>query len=102
LFDLSDRLRVRGWQVAAYTMLPNIQETAVMRVLVRHGFSRDMADMLLQDAKRGIDYLLKHRPAPLTSVEATAFTHNGVAAKSLPTVSASKPKPGPDVAQAAE
>ena len=78
LFDLSDRLRVRGWQVAAYTMPPNIQEIVVMRVLVRHGFSRDMADMLLEDTKRGIDYLLKHRPAtPQTAAEGTTFTHDG-------------------------
>ena len=84
LFDLSDRLRVRGWQVAAYTMPPNIQDTVVMRVLVRHGFSRDMADMLLEDIRRGIDYLLKHKPAsPQTATEATTFTHDGVAAKRL-------------------
>jgi glutamate decarboxylase len=82
LFDLSDRLRVRGWQVAAYTMPPNIQETVVMRVLVRHGFSRDMADMLLEDTKRGVDYLLKHRPAtPQTAAEGTMFSHDGAAAK---------------------
>jgi glutamate decarboxylase len=82
LFDLSDRLRVRGWQVAAYTMPPNIQEVVVMRVLVRHGFSRDMADMLLEDMKRGIAFLQKHRPAsPQTAAEGTTFTHDGVAAK---------------------
>ncbi len=28
LFDLSDRLRMRGWQVAAYTMPPNITESS--------------------------------------------------------------------------
>jgi glutamate decarboxylase len=85
LFDLSDRLRVRGWQVAAYTMPPNIEETVVMRVLVRHGFSRDMADMLLEDTKRGIDYLLKHRPAtPQTAPEGMTFTHDGTAAKPAP------------------
>jgi glutamate decarboxylase len=85
LFDLSDRLRVRGWQVAAYTMPPNLQETVVMRVLVRHGFSRDMADMLLEDTKRGIDYLLKHRPSsPLTSAEGASFAHGGRAATPLP------------------
>ena len=82
LFDLSDRLRVRGWQVAAYTMPPNIQDVVVMRVLVRHGFSRDMADMLLEDMKRGIEFLQKHRPAsPQTAAEGTTFTHDGVAAK---------------------
>ena len=31
LFDLSERLRMRGWQVAAYTMLPNIADLVVMR-----------------------------------------------------------------------
>ena len=81
LFDLSDRLRVRGWQVAAYTMPPNIQATVVMRVLVRHGFSRDMADMLIEDTGRGIDHLLKHRPStPQTAAEATTFTHDGAPA----------------------
>ena len=47
LFDLSERLRMRGWQVAAYTMLPNITDVVVMRLIIRNGFSRDMADMLL-------------------------------------------------------
>ncbi|MDQ6930334.1 MAG: glutamate decarboxylase, partial [Candidatus Eremiobacteraeota bacterium] len=46
LFDLSERLRSRGWQIAAYTMVPNLENFAVMRILVRHGFSRDMADLL--------------------------------------------------------
>ncbi len=84
LFDLSDRLRVRGWQVAAYTMPANIQDVIVMRVLVRHGFSRDMADMLLEDAKRGIEFLLKHKPVSrVTAAEGVGFTHSAVAAKQL-------------------
>ncbi len=87
LFDLSDRLRVRGWQVAAYTMPPNIQDVVVMRVLVRHGFSRDMGDMLITDMKRGIDYLVAHKPSvPQSPAEGTTFTHDGAAAKSLPAV----------------
>ena len=90
LFDLSDRLRVRGWQVAAYTMPPNIQDTVVMRVLVRHGFSRDMADLLLEDVRRSIDHLLRHRPSvQQTADEATTFTHSAVAAVPTPAV----PKP---------
>ena len=81
LFDLSDRLRVRGWQVAAYTMLPNIQDTVVMRVLVRHGFSRDMANLLLEDVKRGIDTLERHAPSvPQSAAEGATFTHSAVAA----------------------
>ena len=41
-------------------MLPNISEVVVMRLLIRHGFSRDMADMLLEDFRRAIDFLQKH------------------------------------------
>jgi glutamate decarboxylase len=85
LFELSDRLRVRGWQVAAYTMPANIQDMVVMRVLVRHGFSRDMADMLLEDIKRAIDYLQQHPlQVPQTAAEATTFNHNGVSSEKLP------------------
>jgi glutamate decarboxylase len=79
LFELSDRLRVRGWQVAAYSMLPNITDVVVMRVLIRHGFTRDMADMLVQDIGRSIEYLKKH-PAtiPQAAIEGTTFTHHGL------------------------
>lgn len=98
LFDLSDRLRVRGWQVAAYTMPPNIQDIAVMRVLVRHGFSRDMGDMLIEDMKRSIGFLLKHPPtSPQLPAEGATFMHGGTAAKALakgaPKVGDLKPAP---------
>ena len=82
LFDLSDRLRVRGWQAAAYAMPADIQNVVVMRVLVRHGFSRDMAQMFLEDVKRSVEYLKKHRPTtPQTAEEGTTFTHDATALK---------------------
>jgi glutamate decarboxylase len=46
LYDLSDRLRARGWQVPAYSMPPNREDLVVQRVLVRHGVSRDLGDLL--------------------------------------------------------
>jgi glutamate decarboxylase len=80
LFDLSDRLRMRGWQAAAYSMLPNITEVVVMRLLIRHGFSRDMADLMLDDFRRSIEHLQKHPgQKPLTAADGTAFTHHGFA-----------------------
>lgn len=80
LFDLSDRLRTRGWQAAAYTMLANIEDVVVMRLLIRHGFSRDMADMLLEDFARSITHLQHHAPsAPITEAEGSGFTHSAVA-----------------------
>ena len=86
LFDLSDRLRTRGWKAAAYTMLPNITGVAVMRLLIRHGFSRDMADLFLEDLRRSIDHLTKHSsPKPLTAAEGTTFTHHALPKEKLPT-----------------
>ena len=85
LFDLSERLRMRGWQVAAYTMLPNITDLVVMRLLIRNGFSRDMADMLLEDIRRSIDHLQKHPVTkPLTAAEGTTFTHHAFPKEKLP------------------
>lgn len=60
LYDLSDRLRMRGWQVAAYSMVPNLQETVVMRLVLRHGFSFDMAELFVEDVKRSIAYFKEH------------------------------------------
>ncbi len=76
LFDLADRLRTRGWLVPAYTMPPNREDLAIQRILVRHGFSRDMANMLLDDYRRAVEHLARH-PAttPLTEAEASGFKH---------------------------
>ena len=57
LFDLSDRIRSRGWQIAAYAMPPKREDLVIMRILVRHGFSRDQADLLVDDLQRCIDFL---------------------------------------------
>ncbi len=77
LFDLSDRLRARGWQVAAYTMVPNITDMAVMRVLVRHGFSRDFADALLDDLHRSLEYFKTHPVTePMTAAEGATGSHH--------------------------
>ena len=51
LFDLQDKLAQRGWMVPAYTMPANIEQIVVMRVLCKQGFSRDMADQLLNDIR---------------------------------------------------
>ena len=38
LYDFADRLRNRGWQVPAYSLPANDQDTVVQRILVRQGF----------------------------------------------------------------
>ena len=37
-------------------MPPKVDDLAVMRVCVREGFSRDLADMLLADLKSAVDH----------------------------------------------
>ncbi len=39
VYDLSERLRQRGWQVPAYTFPENLSDMSVMRIVVRNGFS---------------------------------------------------------------
>lgn len=45
LFDLQDKLMQSGSMVPAYTMPKNIEDMVVMRIVVRQGMSRDMADI---------------------------------------------------------
>ncbi len=76
LFDLSDRLRMRGWQVAAYSMPPNRKDLVVQRVLVRHGFSKDLASLFIEDVKRSLEFFAAHPVSkPMTEEEAGGFHH---------------------------
>jgi len=68
LFDLSGIIRIRGWQIAAYSLPPNRQDLVIMRILVRHGVSRDLAHLLIGDLKRAIDYF-KRNPVPHMATE---------------------------------
>src|SRR5207244_11880391 len=40
VFDVSDGLRQYGWQVPAYTMAPDREDLAVLRIVVRDTFRR--------------------------------------------------------------
>jgi glutamate decarboxylase len=48
-FDVSHALRAYGWQVPAYTMPEGATDIAVLRVVVREGFSADLARALRDD-----------------------------------------------------
>ena len=56
VFDISDKLRERGWLVPAYTFPKNREDLAVLRCVCKEGFTRDMADMLLRDLQKAIDH----------------------------------------------
>ncbi|CAO3653715.1 unnamed protein product [Mucor hiemalis] len=48
-FDISSKLRERGWIVPAYTMAPNVEHIKMLRVVVREDFSRSRCEILLKD-----------------------------------------------------
>jgi glutamate decarboxylase len=78
VFDLSERLRQRGWLVPAYTFPENLQDTAVMRIVVRNGFSQDLAGLLISDLRTQVQQLeaATHPPLPLLpSGQRNAFAH---------------------------
>jgi glutamate decarboxylase len=52
VFDVSAGLRERGWQLPAYTFPANREDLAALRVVVRRGFTHDLADLLIQDLQR--------------------------------------------------
>jgi glutamate decarboxylase len=60
VFDITERLRERGWLVPAYTFPENLTGTAVIRVVVRNGFTRDLADLFLDDLDHHWRELAKH------------------------------------------
>ncbi|MBD5343138.1 MAG: glutamate decarboxylase [Bacteroides sp.] len=57
LYDLQDKLAQKGWMIPAYSMPANIESMVVMRALCKQGFSRDMADQLLNDIRFAVNEL---------------------------------------------
>ena len=55
MFDVSEGLRLTGWQVPAYTLAPNLQDTTVLRIVVRNGFGKDLAQLLTDDLRRVVE-----------------------------------------------
>jgi glutamate decarboxylase len=64
VFDVSNRLRRYGWQVPAYTMPENVTDLAVLRIVVREGFSADLADKLLGHLAETVEFLSEHGAGP--------------------------------------
>ena len=76
LYDIADRLRVRGWQVPAYPLTGSVSDISVQRILVRQGVSRDLAFLLLDDIRASIAHFDRHPvTVAMTKEESGGFSH---------------------------
>jgi glutamate decarboxylase len=78
VFDLSERVRMRGWQVPAYTFPENLTDMAVMRIVIRNGFSMDLANLLLDDIRlhvRTLEHNPQTQPPPEIQAKRQSFKH---------------------------
>lgn len=82
VFDVSAALRETGWQLPAYTFPANRTDLAALRIVVRNGFTHDLADLLLADLRRATARLAR-QPTPLRGTESSGFTH-GATTKTNP------------------
>jgi glutamate decarboxylase len=67
-FHLSDRLRMSGWIVPAYTLPPDAEDVTVLRVVVRNDMSRDKIDILVVHIEEACNYLAG-KDLPVTEPE---------------------------------
>jgi glutamate decarboxylase len=75
VFDVSDRLRQSGWLVPAYTLPENLQDLAVLRMVVRAGMTSEMADWLIEGLWRETEFL-ESLDRPIPGEGRQAFSHN--------------------------
>jgi glutamate decarboxylase len=74
VFDVSDRLRQRGWLIPAYTFPANRQDLSVLRIVVRAGMTGTMAELLLEHMREQTEFL-ESLEAPLPGERRSAFAH---------------------------
>jgi glutamate decarboxylase len=74
LYDLSDRLRDRGWQVPSYRMPANRGDVVLQRAVIRNGFTHDLAAMLIHDIERHLRWFAA-QPGFKASEDGAGFHH---------------------------
>ena len=75
VFDVSNALRERGWQVPAYTFPDNRKDLAVLRVVVKRGFTHDVAALFLDDLKRQLPKLERQTATQSDAQSGSSFRH---------------------------
>ena len=75
VFDVADRFRQAGWLVPAYTFPENLQDMAVLRIVIRAGMTSEMADLLIKHLTDATEFL-EALDGPLPGEHRQGFAHN--------------------------
>jgi glutamate/tyrosine decarboxylase-like PLP-dependent enzyme len=59
-FDISNKVRERGWVLSAYSMPPDAQEINSLRIVVRPHLNQDVTEILARDIELACEYLEQH------------------------------------------
>lgn len=77
-FDVSNKVRERGWVLSAYTMPANAESVRSLRIVVRPHLNRNLCDILATDVLAACEFLAKHggnaTPPELHDPHSTATT----------------------------
>ncbi|MCD6309088.1 MAG: glutamate decarboxylase [Candidatus Eremiobacteraeota bacterium] len=69
VFDLSSKLREHGWIIPAYTLPPNAQDIAALRMVVKENLSRDMIDLLFNHIMEACKELGKSKKGKVPGID---------------------------------
>jgi glutamate decarboxylase len=75
LYDLQDRLRMKGWLVPAYPMPDNLSDVTVQRIVVRNGLSKSLAADLLADIRTEVEHL-EQLSGPMPAIDRSGAFHH--------------------------
>ncbi len=59
-FDVSNKVREKGWILSAYTMPPNAEEVTSLRIVIRAHLNRTIVESLAKDIEEACNFLEEH------------------------------------------
>ena len=59
-FDISNKVREKGWILSAYSMPPDAQQINSLRIVIRPHMNREVSEILANDIEEACAYLERH------------------------------------------
>jgi glutamate decarboxylase len=84
VFDVSQAMRARGWHLPAYTLPTPCQDVSVLRLVVRTGFTGELARLFIADLTQVTRQLLAHGPRTRRFSSPVPRTEPGVVTPTRP------------------